>query len=40
MMFRIVDCSLEPQEVARREAEWLQTVEEVAAGGQGPMEEE
>ena len=31
---------MEPQEVARKEAEWLEAVEEVAAGGHGPMEEE
>ena len=31
---------MEPQEVARKEAEWLEALEEVAAGGHGPMEEE
>jgi len=36
---KLVDCSLEPQEVARKEAEWLQAIEEVAAGV-NPMEEE
>jgi hypothetical protein len=39
-ILKLVDCTVEAPEVARREAEWLQAVEEVAAGGHGPMEEE
>jgi len=39
-ILKLVDCTLEPQEVARKEAEWLEAVEEVAAGDHGPMEEE
>ena len=36
-ILKLVDCTVEAPEVAGREAEWLQAVEEFTAGGHGPM---